>query len=117
MTALPYHRMDTVGATADRWAGNIGSLRANLYNAGLKNPGCEYAYMGAMLAGAGAVEAFEAARICALLQTPADLWETHSQRRYQFAREYREMLERQQDKIARIKALPNPYEEAQERAA
>jgi len=96
---------------------NVAALRVNLYNAGLKNPGCEYAYLGAMRAGADAVAAFEAARECALIQTPADLWDTQVQRRYQSPREYQQMLERQQLEIARLTGLANPYLHVMGRAA
>jgi hypothetical protein len=42
--------------------GNIPVLRANLYNAGLTDPGCVVAYLAAHYAGANEVDAFEAAR-------------------------------------------------------
>ncbi len=88
---------------------NMACARVNLCNAGLADSGCVAAYMAALYVGASAEEAFEAARRHQLLMTPEDTWGAHTQRRYQYPDEYREMLQRQRGRIDRIRTLPNPF--------
>lgn len=95
----------------------LGIVRANLYNAGLVNNECATAYSAALFVGASPEDAFEAARRHALLMTPEDLWDTQTQRRYQYPNEYEAMRKRQQAKIAELRSLPNPFVVADVRAA
>ncbi len=92
---------------------NLAVARGNLYNQGLKLPGCDAAFAAALFAGGGPHVAFEAARRHALVMLPPSTEDAFKDGRGQrmYPRyEIDAAIKSRQESINTIRNLPNPFD-------